>query len=256
MWKHAFLLRELVKRDFKSRYAGSLFGFLWSFVMPLWQLVLFAFVFATVMKISLVGERTENFAIFLFCGLLPWMAFNEGVQRASTAVTDNASLVKKLTFPGHLLILTVVLTALLHEAVAVLVFTAYLAKAGQLSYATLPLLLVAVPLQVGFTLGLGLLLCTAHVFFRDTVQVVGMILLGWFYLTPIVYPLSLVPERYQGWAALNPLSVLVALYRQAFLGDQLALPAGTGTLALTTILVLLAGGWLFAHFKPAFVDEL
>ncbi len=256
MWKHSFLLRELVKRDFKSRYAGSLFGFLWSFVMPLWQLALFSFVFATVMKISLVGERTENFAVFLFCGLLPWMAFQEGVQRGATAVTDNASLVKKLTFPGHLLIVTVVVTALLHEAVAVLVFGLYLAMTGQLQLGSLPLLLVAIPLQVGFTLGLGLLLCTAHVFFRDTVQVVGMVLMGWFYLTPIVYPLSLVPEAYRSWASLNPLSVLVALYREAFLGGELVLPDGTGTLAATTVLVLLVGGWLFGHFKPDFVDEL
>src|SRR4051794_26449923 len=93
---HFFLLKELVKRDFQGRYAGSALGLVWSFLQPLWMLLLFTFVFSTVMKISLAGARTGHFAIFLFSGLLPWMALQEGVMRSSTAITDNSSLVKKL----------------------------------------------------------------------------------------------------------------------------------------------------------------
>ena len=85
MRHHLFLLKELVKRDFQGRYAGSALGLVWSFLQPLWMLLLFTFVFSTVMKISLAGARTGHFAIFLFCGLLPWMALQEGVMRASTA---------------------------------------------------------------------------------------------------------------------------------------------------------------------------
>lgn len=256
MRHYLFLLRELVKRDFKSRYAGSLFGFLWSFVTPLWQLVLFTIVFAGVMRIAPTGERTDSFAIFLFCGLLPWMAFQEGVQRSATAITDNATLVKKLTFPAHVLVLTVVLTALLHQAIAMAVFIVFLAFGGQLSWSTLPLLGLALPLQVALTLGLGLLLCAVHVFFRDTAQLVGLIFLGWFYFTPIVYPIALVPERYRPLLESNPMTALVGLYRRAFLGDTLMPVPGTATLAITALLLLFAGGWLFGHFKPAFVDEL
>ncbi|HEV7517369.1 MAG TPA: phosphate ABC transporter permease, partial [Thermoanaerobaculia bacterium] len=89
---HLFLLRELVKRDFQGRYAGSLLGFVWSFVQPLWMLALFTFVFSTVMRVRLAGGHTQHFSVFLFSGLLPWMALQEGVLRSSTAVTDNASL--------------------------------------------------------------------------------------------------------------------------------------------------------------------
>ena len=253
---HLFLLKELVKRDFQGRYAGSLLGLVWSFVQPLWMLLLFTFVFSTVMKISPVGTRTNHFAIFLFCGLLPWMALNEGVVRAATAVTENASLVKKLRFPSELLVLSVVLGALLHEAIAGVIFLIALALLRELSWGGLPLLLVAVPLQVALTLGLGLLLGSLHVFFRDTAQVLGMVLTGWFYLTPIVYPVTLVPERFQGWIGLNPLTALVGLYRQALLGGELAWVPGTSSLALTAAVLASAGFWVFRSLRPAFVDEI
>ena len=256
MQRHFFLLRQLVKRDFQGRYAGSLLGFVWSFVQPLWLLLLFTFVFSTVMKISPVGTHTRHFAIFLFSGLLPWMALQEGVLRSSTAITDNASLVKKLRFPAEILVLAVVLAALLHEAIAALIFVGVLAAVGELAWRGLPLLLIAIPLQVSLTLGLGLLLGSVHVFFRDTAQVLGMVFTAWFYLTPIVYPLKLVPVRFLPWIEANPLTALVGLYRQAFLGGGPALVGGTGVLAAAAAVLLGVGFWLFTHLKGAFVDEI
>jgi len=253
---HFFLLKELIRRDFQGRYAGSALGLVWSFVQPLWMLLLFTFVFSTVMKITPVGERTGSFAVFLFCGLLPWMALQEGALRASTAITDNSSLVKKLRFPAEILVLAVVLAALLHEAIAATIFLAVLAFLGELHPGGLPLLLLAVPLQVALTLGLGLLLGSVHVFFRDTAQVLGMAFTGWFYLTPIVYPATLVPGRFRSWIELNPLTPLVGLYRQAFLGGRPALVPGTGVLAVVGVVLLYAGFLLFGRLKAAFVDEI
>lgn len=254
--RHAFLLRELVKRDFAGRYAGSVLGFVWSLVQPLWLLILFSFVFATVMKVSPVGARTESFAVFLFAGLAPWMALHEGVLRGTTAITDNAQLVKKLSFPGEVLVLAVVLAALVHEAIALGIFLAILAFLGELSPSTLPLLALAVPLQVALTLGIGLLAASVHVFFRDTSQALGLLFNAWFYLTPIVYPISLVPERFRPWIELNPLTPLVELYRQALLGPGLAPPPGTLRLALVAVVALILGLAAFRRLKPAFVDEI
>lgn len=257
MRSHLFLLRELVKRDFQGRYAGSLFGFVWSLVQPLWLLLLFTFVFSTVMKVSPVGDvRTKYFAVFLFGGLLPWMALQEGVLRSSTAITDNASLVKKLRFPSEILVLAVILAALLHEAIAAVIYLLVLAFVGELSWGGLPLLLIAVPLQVGLTLGLGLLASSLHVFFRDTAQILALLLNAWFYLTPVVYPLALVPEGYRRWLELNPLTPLVGLYRQAFLGGSPTLVPGTGGLAVVIAVLLSLGFWLFRRLKRAFADEI
>jgi lipopolysaccharide transport system permease protein len=254
--QNLFLLREMVRRDFQGRYAGSMLGFLWSFLQPLWLLLLYHFVFRTVLKVSLAFERTEHFAVFLFCGLLPWNAVHEGVLRSSTAISDNAALVKKLRFPTELLVVSVVTTALLHEAIAGAVFLAVLAALGELAWSSLPLLLLALPLQLALTLGLGLALASVQVFFRDAVQILGMAMTGWFFLTPIVYPVSQIPEGLRGWIELNPLTALVGLYRQALVGGEAALVPGTAALAGAALGALLVGSWLFRRLKPAFVDEI
>ena len=254
--KHLFLLRELVKRDFQGRYAGSILGFLWSFIQPLWMLVLFSFVFGTVMRIAPTGVRTDNFGIFLFAGLLPWMAIQEGVQRGATAVTDNAALVGKLRFPMTILVLTTVLAALLHEGIALGIFVVVLAALGDLTPASLPWLLAVLPLQFALTLGLALLLSAVNVFFRDVTQILGMVLTGWFYFTPIVYPITLVPPAYAPWLEANPLTPLVGFYRRALLGGDGGGASGLVLLALVAALVLILGLAVFRRLSPAFVDEI
>ena len=253
---HFFLLRELVKRDFEGRYAGSALGFLWSLVQPLWQLVLFTFVFSVVLRFSLIGERTDNFAVYLFGGLLPWMAVSEGVSRSTTAVTASAELVKKLNFPAEILVVSAVLGALIQSAIAAGLFAIVLAVVGQLSILSLPLLVLVLVPQLALTLGIGLSLATVHVFVRDTAQVLGMLMMGWFYLTPIVYPLSMVPEQLQRWMALNPLTPLVGFYRMAFLGGGTEWLAGTGALLVSASVSLTFGLWLFRRAKSAFPDEV
>jgi lipopolysaccharide transport system permease protein len=253
---HWFLLRQLVRRDLEARYAGSLLGFLWSFAQPLWTLLLFTFIFSTILRVRPSGELTSHFSIFLFGGLLPWMALQEGVMRSATAITDNANLVTKLRFPTQTLVLAVVLAALVHQAIAAVVFVAALLVVGEFAWGGLPLLLLAVPLQVGLTLGLGLLVAALHVFFRDTVQLLGVALQAWFYLTPIVYPLELVPEAYRAWLERNPLAILVDMYRHAFLAGEVRRPPHLLTLVVAVAVLLCAGAWLFRRLKPAFGDEL
>lgn len=253
---HLFVLRELVRRDFLARYAGSALGLLWSFLQPLWMLVLFSFVFSAVLRAPLLGERTGSFAVFLFCGLFPWLAVHEGLQRSATAVTDNSHLIKKLRFPPEILVLTVVTTAVAQQLITATLFVAILAWRGELAWGSLPLLLVALPLQLLLTVGLGLLLAAVNVFVRDTSQVLGLVLQTWFYVTPIVYPLEMVPEPYRAWLALNPLVALVELYRQALLGPDVALVPGVGRLAVFALVAAAAGVLLFRRLKPAFVDEV
>ncbi|MEO1082958.1 MAG: ABC transporter permease [Acidobacteriota bacterium] len=256
MWRYFFLLREFVRRDFDGRYAGSVLGFLWSLVQPAWQLVLFYFVFATVMRIPLVGERTDNFAIFLFCGLLPWLAIHEGISRSTTAITDNASLVKKIHFPAEILVLTVVLGAVIHQLIASGLFMVVLLLMGELAPAGLPWLLVVLPVQIALTTGLGLLAATANTFFRDVSQLLGMVLTAWFYITPIVYPLSLPAPELRRWLELNPLTALVGLYRSAFLGGTPSGGPGLVALGAMAVLALPAGLWVMKRLKPRFADEL
>lgn len=256
MRQHLSLLREFVRRDFESRYAGSILGFLWSLLQPAFQLALYTFAFGYIMKIPLENELTSSFGIFLFCALMPWLAVHEGIQRGTTAITDNASLVKKVRFPAEILVATSVLAAVLHQAIASVVFLAVLPFLGDLDLSGLPLLLLAVPLQVLLTAGIGFLAAAINIYFRDVSQLQGMVLIAWFYLTPIVYPLSLVPEKVHGMILLNPMTALVDLYRQAFLGGRLANVQGLWPLALFALVLFVVGLGVFRHLKPSFADEL
>lgn len=251
-----FLLREFVRRDFESRYAGSMLGVFWSLVQPAWQLLLFTFVFSTVLKISLLGERTGNFGVFLFCGLMPWLALHEGLSRGATAIVDNASLVKKIQFPSEVLVLAMVLGAILQQGINTVVFLVVLGFLGELHFSGLWLLLLALPLQVALTLGLGLLVATVNTFVRDVAQVLGLALTGWFYLTPVVYPLAQVPEKWRRLLELNPVTGLVQLYRAAFLGGELPSASALLPLLIAAPLALAIGLGIFRRAKARFADEL
>jgi len=247
------MLRELVRRDLQARYAGSLLGLFWSFVQPAWQLILYSFVFGRVLKVAPVGERAPGFSLFLFAGLLPWLALGEGATRAATAITDHAHLVRKLRFPSELLVVSAVVTALVHQAIAATIFTVVLAGLHALSWQSLPWLVPAVVLQVILTLGLGLFLASANVFLRDIPQALGMVFGAWFYLTPIVYPLSYVPERFRAVINANPLTALVGLYRRAFFGGE-GMVTGFVGLTVCAFAALVLGWLLFRRLRTAFVD--
>jgi lipopolysaccharide transport system permease protein len=164
--------------------------------------------------------------------------------------------VKKLRFPVVLLVVTVVLTALVHEGIALAVFLVVLGVLGEGSVASLGWLLIALPLQVALTVGLGLLLAALHVFLRDVAQVLALLFSAWFYFTPIVYPLSRVPQPYQHWVELNPLTALVDLYRRALLGGPPSVTPGLAALAVAAASILVVGILTFRRLAPAFADEL
>jgi len=260
--ENLFLLKELVKRDQQSRYAGSALGFLWSLVQPLWQLLLFSVVFTVIMKISLDDEpSTDRFAIFIFSGLIPWMAISEGLSRSTTAISDNAALVKKLSFPSEVLVIAVVLGALIQSMIAGVVFLAVAGVTGETSWSTIPLVLVPLVPQLALTLGLGFLLAALHVFFRDIIQLVTMGMQAWFYFTPIVYPISFVAtsERFPEvaeWLQLNPLTSILGWYRAALLGAPFEWTQASWVLLVSSFAVLAFGWGVFRRLRGAFPDEI
>jgi len=253
---HGFLLRELVRRDLQSRYRGSVLGFLWAFVHPLWQLALFSVVFSVILKVPIVGERTASFPVFLFSGLLPWMGFSEGVQRASTTIVEHSGLVRKLRFPSELLVVSAVVSALVHQFVALAIFAVWQGVAGEPVWERLLWLVFGLAAQVGLSLGLGWAAAALQVFFRDISQALGIGLQAWFYLTPIVYPHNLVPESLRPWLVWNPLATAAQAFRTVLLGSPP--PTASAALILAGMaLASLALGWaIFRRLRPAFADEL
>jgi lipopolysaccharide transport system permease protein len=250
------LLAELVVRDWKIRYAGSWLGFLWALAQPLAQLVLFTFVFSTVMKVRDFGGGPAGFAGFLFCGLLPWMGVSEGLQRGAVAILESSFLVRKHRFPAALLVASVVLAALVQQAIATALFGAIASASGWLVWPRLAWLPVFGLAQAVLTLGLALLLAAVQVYFRDVSQALGLGLMFWFYATPIVYPMQFVPARWREMLEWNPLAVLVAGHRAIFLGTDLPPPAQIALLLLSAALIGGLGWLFFRRLEPGFSDEV
>ncbi len=248
-----FLLREMVVRDVRSRYAGSGLGILWAFALPILWMVLYTGVFSLVLRVPVEGGFA-SFPEFLMAGLLPWMAISEGLSRSASCLLDNAAMVKKTVFPLETLVLSVVLAAVVNEVIAFAIYAVYVGWLGHLSGAWLLLAVPALLLQILLTFGLGCFAATATAFLRDTTHAVGIVLTIGFYATPIVYPVSLVPARLRPFIEANPVSGLVDLYRRAFTLHAAPPPASTAYLAAFCLLAALAGGLMFARARPHFAD--
>lgn len=256
MMRYQFLLRELVLRDLKVRYAGSYLGFLWAFVHPIWQLLIYSVVFSGILRTPLVGEGTKSFSVFLFAGLLMWMGFSEGLQRGTTSVVEGAHLVKRQSFPSQILVIASALSAILHSGIAVGVFFVLRMAVGGIAWTQLPAFLVAVAMQFLLTCGIALLLAAIYVYLRDVTHALNLVFSFLFFLTPIVYPLGIVPQRFAPVVALNPLSTVVAAYRGFFVRS--APPSLVALLGLTVFAsAVFAAGWaVFSRLSRGFADEL
>lgn len=251
----AFLLKEMVVRDVRARYAGSGLGILWAFALPILWMALYTGVFSLVLKVP-VETGYASFPEFLMAGLLPWMAISEGISRSASCLVDNAAMVKKTVFPLETLVLSVVLAAVVNEAIAFLVYGVYVALLGHLAWDWILLAVPALLFQVLLTFGVGCLAATLTAFVRDAAHAVGIALTVGFYATPIVYPISLVPARLRPLIEANPVTHLVDLYRRAFTLHAAPAPSSIAYLSAVCLILVLAGGALFSRARPHFADLL
>jgi lipopolysaccharide transport system permease protein len=250
-----FLLKEMVLRDIRARYAGSRLGISWAFAQPVLWILLYAWVFGVILRIP-VEKGFSSFPEFLLAGLLPWMAIQEGISRASSALTDNAAMVKKTVFPVETLVLSVVLAAVVNQLIAFAFFAVYLAWLGHLA---LPWLLLAVPallFQTVLTFGVACFAATVTTLVRDMAHGIGIVLTIVFYATPIVYPAALIPSRYRFLLSINPIAHLVEWYRRAFTLHVLPEPSSVAYLALFAGIAVILGAALFFRARPHFADLL
>ena len=250
-----FLLSELLRRDLAARYAGSFAGPLWAVLNPAVVCGLYAFVFVAVFKLPPPDGFRGSFVEFLLAGVLPWMGTQEAIMRATTVVSDQAHLVKKLRFPIELLVASSVGAALLIEAAGLALFTLYLVVSGR--GAVRPgVLLAAFAFQILLLAGPALVLAALNVFFRDLSQILPPFFMIGFYLTPILYPEEKVPHFAARFLVLNPLRDLMALFRAALFN---APPPPIGRVAAWSAVLVVVGFMgvrLFRRCRPSFADLL
>ncbi len=258
LWEYRGFILANVRREFQQRYTNSLLGGLWAVLNPLTMIVIYTVIFAGIMHSRLAGQEDNIFAysIYLCAGVLTWGAFADMVGRMQSVFIQYGNLIKKSSFPRSCLPLIVAFAVLIDFAI---VFTLYLIFL--LATCNFPgRVVLAFPLvfliQVAFSLGLGLLTATLNVFFRDVGQFVGVVLQFWFWLTPIIYSASILPEQIRSWLWLNPVYPLMAAYQGIFLHHVWPDWWGLSGVAALALVLLLLAGRLFLKLAGEIVDEL
>jgi len=245
------LLRELVVRDMKLRYKRSVLGIVWSLLNPLFQMLVFIFLSRRVLLLDI-----PNYPSFVFTGVLAWSWFQSALLLTTGAITGNRELVKRPGFPTAILPVVAVTTNLIHFLLALPVLLLFLLLGGGRLTSTILTLPPVILLQFLLILGLGYLVATAQVTFRDTQHLLGVFLMLLFYLTPVFYDASMVPARYQTFYRLNPMFHLIAAYRAILIqGNPPDLRALLALGVLVGVLLWL-GHTVFTRASYRFVEEL
>ena len=255
--RHRSLIQTLVARELKARYRGSVLGFFWSFINPLLLLLVYWFVFSVVLP----GIRPLDiapYALFMFCGLLPWTWFSSSVLEASNVLIAGGNLIKKVLFPAEVLPVVTVLANMIHFLLGLPIIAAALVyfavPVRPLELLWLP---VVVLVQLFLTLGLALIVSSLTVHFRDLKDILGNLMTFWFFATPIIYPMSLAPPSGKVLLDLNPFTHLVISYQEILFYDG---PFGhwKWLLALggVSIVLFLLGYFLFDRLRDSFAEEV
>lgn len=250
------LFLHLLGRELAGRYARSLAGAAWALLQPLAQLLLFSVVFSVILRVPLVGERGSSFPIFLFAGLLPWLGFQEGLVRGSQALVEQAELLKRHPISLGPLVAVRVAAALVLQLAGLSAFAILLVWRQELCWGCLFWAPLGLLLQGLLAYGLAGALAPVQVLYRDTSQLLGVLLPAWFYATPIVYPIALVPEPLRDWLWLHPLTPIVALYRAGLFGSPPPPGFALGGAILLTAAIALVGHRALVRARAWIADEV
>lgn len=257
LWAYRGFVLGSVKREFQARYRNSLFGAAWTVLNPLAMILIYTLVFSQVMRARLPGvDSSFAYSIFLMAGLLPWGLFTETLSRYQNMFLENANLIKKVSFPKLCLPLIGLLNSLVNFAIIFALFLVFLLLSGNfpgwVALSFIPLLL----LQIFFTVGLGMLLGILNVFFRDVGQFFPIFLQFWFWLTPIIYAVDIVPEAFRAPLTLNPLLPLFSAYQGIFVRGLWPELSTLMPLFIVSIFINLLAFRLFRKRAGEMVDEL
>lgn len=247
---YKFLLDQLILREIKARYKQSILGYAWIIFNPLIQLLVYSFVFSIIFKFP---TGTVPYSIFLFVGLLPWIYFQTSLASSTMVLVDNSNLLKKVNFPREVLPYSVICSKtvdLFFSSFLLVIFLIFYKLSISLAiFYIIPIFF----LQVVLMSGLALFLSAANLFYRDIQYVANISLLMWMYLTPIVYPISLVPKNYLWLYKLNPMVGIIEGYKSAIFNTPLDIPATLISIVISTAIFLL-GFYVFKRSEKVFAD--
>lgn len=257
LWAYRGFIVGSVKREFQSKYSNSLLGAAWTVINPMAMIVVYTVIFSQVMRAKLPGvDTTFAYSIYLCAGVITWGLFAEITGRAQNIFLEHANLLKKLSFPRLCLPTVVVLNAGINFGIIFALFTAFLLISGNFPgwvfVAIAPLLII----QVAFAIGLGITLGVLNVFFRDVGQLFNVVLQFWFWLTPIIYPISILPEAAQKLMHFNPMAGMISGYQAILVNGQWPDWQALWPISACAMFFCIWGMVLFRSHAGEIVDEL
>ena len=244
-------LWAMTEKEIKVRYKRAVFGFLWVIVNPLLQMIVIGFVFRFFIK-----EPIKNYYLYLLVGLLVWNFFSLSLAKATSSIVNERSLIKKARFPSEVIPLSIIISNLIHLMIAFCLLIPPILIAGTFSIFSFPKLFLAIMMLLVFTIGLSLLTSALNVRFRDISFFVQAVLIIWFYITPIVYSINVIPKSAMWIWRLNPLTSVIQLFQDSFAS---ASSPGLGMFSINLFLIIivaLVGIMVFRRESKNFDDWL
>ena len=245
------ILKNLVLRNLKVRYKGSLLGVFWVLLNPLFTMLVLYIVFSCIVKMNI-----KQYPLFLLSAILPWSFFSSSLTDASRSIIDDSNLVKKVYFPREVLPLSYVISNFINFLFSLIIILTVLMifRIQALKYVYyLPLILI---IHLVFTLGLALVVSCANVYFRDIGHILGIMLIFWFYMTPIFYPASMIPSQLYRLYLLNPMASIINIYRDVLFEGNAPSPGNLLTLMLFAGAVSLCAYFIFKKYENSFAKVL
>ena len=253
LWRYRELFWTLAWRNILVHYKQTVIGIAWALIRPILTMIVFSVIFGRIAGLSSNGVP---YPLLVFAAVLPWQFFANSLTSSSESVVSHASMITKVYFPRLVIPLAGALSALVDFAVALVLMVALLAAHGAWAGPWLALLPVVLIVNLALAVGLGLWISALNVRYRDFMYALPFLLQVWMYASPVVYGLSLVPERWQGWFILNPMCGVLEGFRQTFLGASgLTIPAIITTLS-AAVLTLTSGAVYFRSVEQEFAERL
>lgn len=252
IYQYRALVWALVQRHLATRYRGSVLGFLWSILNPLFLMLVYLLVFRYYMR----AANVEHYPIFLFCGLLPWAWTSSALMEGTTSIVSSGHLITKSMFPAELLPVVSVITTMVNFILSLPILFIFMICSGVGAHLTLLALPFLVVVQFIFLVGAGLALGALNVLFRDVQHILGNLLSLLFFLCPIVYPSTVVPEKFQFTMVLNPFALLTQTYHHLILDGALPSLSEVVYLVGWSLFVAILGNIIFSRYRESFAELL
>ena len=258
LYKDRHMITTMAIRELKVRYIGSLFGIFWAVINPLVQVAIYGIVFGIFLQIKpdpIYG--TDSFLLYLLCGLIPWQFFSQAATSSTNVITSNRNLIKKAVgFPSEVLPIITIISYIINHLIALVLLLIILILFNITLTPYMLFIFLYLFLMTVFTIGLSWIYASLNVYMRDMQQVIGVVMLGWFFFTPIFYSSSMIPPKLVPLLRLNPMYDVVEGYRYVLLAGKFPPVENLIYLILVSFITFGLGGLIFRRLKPGFAEVL